>query len=90
MFGVGGAPTRRIKQLFHPLSGGASRSSSPELGETMMALIQTAMQLAAVRGAETEVAARGLNSDMGAPAVAGTTSQAIARAARGKVRILSR
>jgi uncharacterized protein with NAD-binding domain and iron-sulfur cluster len=90
MLGSGGASSEAINQLFHPLTGGSSRGSSSELGKTMMALIQTAMQLAAVRSAETEAATRGLTAATGAPAVAGIARRAIAAAARGKVRILSR
>jgi hypothetical protein len=81
-----------IKDLIYPLTGGVSRGSSSELGQTMMALIQTAMQLAALRSAEAEAAARGLTgrTAAGAPAAARTGSYAAARTGRGKVRILSR
>jgi uncharacterized protein with NAD-binding domain and iron-sulfur cluster len=93
VLGAGGVELAAIKQLVYPLTGGASRGSSTELGQTVMALIQTAMQLVALRSAETEAAARGLTARAaatGAPAVAGAASQAAARSGRGKVRILSR
>jgi uncharacterized protein with NAD-binding domain and iron-sulfur cluster len=90
MLGAGGASSNAIKQLLYPLTGGASRGSSSELGETMTALIQTAMQLAAVRSAEAEAATRGMPASQGASAVAGAAKQAVAYATRGKVRIVSR
>jgi uncharacterized protein with NAD-binding domain and iron-sulfur cluster len=92
ILGAGGVELAAIKDLIYPLTGGVSRGSSSELGQTMMALIQTAMQLAALRSAEAEAAARGLSgrAAAGAPAAARTGSYAAARTGRGKVRILSR
>ena len=93
ILGAGGVELAAIKQLVYPLTGGASRGSSTELGQTVTALIQTAMQLVALRSAEMEAAARGLTARAtatGAPAVAGAASQATARTGRGKVRILPR
>jgi uncharacterized protein with NAD-binding domain and iron-sulfur cluster len=86
--GTGGMPPAAIKHLLYPLTGASSRGSSSELGQTTMALIQTAMQLVALRSAETEAAARGVSA-RGATG-AETAMQARARSGRGKVRILSR
>jgi hypothetical protein len=93
ILGAGAAEPAAIKQLLYPLTGGASRGSSSELGQTVMALIQTGLQLVALRSAEMEAAARGLVARAGAPgtpSVADVTSQATARTGRGKVRIVSR
>jgi uncharacterized protein with NAD-binding domain and iron-sulfur cluster len=89
---VGGVELRAIKQAIYPLTGGLSRGSSSELGRTMMALIQTAMQLAALRGAEAEATARrltGRSAANGGPGFARAASRTTARVGRGKVRILS-
>jgi uncharacterized protein with NAD-binding domain and iron-sulfur cluster len=81
-----------IKRLVYPLTGGASRGGSSELGRTMTELIQTALQLAAVRAAEVAVmrppVAR--TDATHAPADAGTPSRTAGRAGRGKVRIVAR
>jgi hypothetical protein len=90
MLGAGGVSSKALKQLFYPLTGGSSRGSSSELGQTMTALIQTALQLAAVRAAETEAAARGMRAGASAPSVASTASQVGTRLTRSKVRIVSR
>ncbi len=90
---AGGIELGAIKQAIYPLTGGLSRGSSSELGRTMTALIQTAMQVAALRSAETEATARGLtarSAATGAPAVARASTGATASSRRGKVRILSR
>jgi uncharacterized protein with NAD-binding domain and iron-sulfur cluster len=93
IFGATGAPPAAIKQLLYPLTGGVTRGSSSELGRTMMALVQTAMELVALRSAETEAAAHGLTAQAAAtsaPTAPGTASQATAHTGRGKVRIISR
>jgi hypothetical protein len=94
VLGATGAPPAAIKHLLYPLTGGMTRGSSSELGQTMMALVRNAMQLAALRSAEAEAAAMGLAGQVNAPprAVrpAGSTSPASARTGSGKVRIVSR
>ena len=90
--GTGGMPPAAIEHLLYPLTGGSSRGSSSELGQTTMALVQTVIQLVALRSAETEAAARGVSARgvTGLPPGAETAMQARARTGRGKVRILSR
>jgi len=88
MLGAGGAATEALK-LLGPLAGGHARSSSPQLSETMTTLIQTALQLAALRSAETEAAARAQNGVFARPAGTGTALQRGARTGRGRVRILT-
>jgi hypothetical protein len=86
---VGGAPPEAIYRLTYPLTGGVSRGSSSELGRTVTALIQNAIQLAALRSAEAEAAARALAMHpRAAPATA--ASHVAARSRGGKVRILAR
>ncbi len=60
ILGAAGAQPAAIKELIFPLTGGVSRGSSSELGQTTMALIQKTAQLIAARVAEAEAAARGL------------------------------
>jgi len=93
MFGATGTPPAAIKHLLYPLTGGVTRGSSSELGQTMMALVQNAVQLAALRSAEAEAAATGLTGQVSAPRAlrpAGSASPASARTGSGKVRIVSR
>jgi hypothetical protein len=93
ILGAGGVELVAIKDLIYPLTGGVSRGSSSELGQTVRTLIQQSIQLIALRSAETEAATRALA--LQARAVPATTAVApansiSARAGRGKVRILSR
>jgi uncharacterized protein with NAD-binding domain and iron-sulfur cluster len=93
MFGATGTSPAAIKHLLYPLTGGVTRGSSSELGQTMMALVQNAVQLAALRSAEAEAAATGLTGQVSAPRAlrpAGSASPASARTGSGKVRIVSR
>jgi uncharacterized protein with NAD-binding domain and iron-sulfur cluster len=93
VLGAAGTEPAAIKELIFPLTGGVSRGSSSELGQTIMALIQKAAQLVAARAAEAEAAARGPTRQVSparAPGALGTASHAPARTGRGKVRILSR
>lgn len=53
---VGGEPAP-IKELLYPLTGGATRGSSSELGRTTMTLIQNVIELVALRSAEASGAA---------------------------------
>jgi hypothetical protein len=89
ILGASGVPPSAIKDLIYPLSGGDSRGSSSELGRTMMALVQTAIQLAALRSAEMEAATRGqiAQTNKRAPGAAATARTMQSR--RGKVRIAS-
>lgn len=90
ILGAAGTPPAAIKHLLYPLTGGASRGSSSELGRTMMALIQKGMQLVALRAAEAEAAARALASQASAaPATSRAGAASPARTRRGRVRILS-
>lgn len=91
VLGASGFPPAAIKALLYPLSGGDSRGSSSELGRTMMALIQTAIQLAALRSAELEAAMRGqiAQTAKAVPGAAATASDVTMQSRRGKVRIVS-
>jgi uncharacterized protein with NAD-binding domain and iron-sulfur cluster len=86
LLGAGGSQFEEMKRLLRPLTGGASRGSSSQLWRTMTALIQTALQLAAVRSAEMQATTRGA----GGPAIAQPAGWSVPRAQSGKVRILSR
>jgi hypothetical protein len=90
ILGAAGAEPAAIKDLIYPLTGGVSRGSSSELGQTVRTLIQESIQLIALRSAETEAATRGLATQTRATAATGaaaTGSQA--RTHRGKVRIIT-
>jgi len=93
ILGAGGVEPAAIKDLIYPLTGGVSRGSSSELGQTVRVLIRESIQLIALRSAETEAATRALALQARAvPAMAAVApaNQIPARAGRGKVRILSR
>jgi uncharacterized protein with NAD-binding domain and iron-sulfur cluster len=93
ILGAAGTDPAGIKELIYPLTGGVSRGSSSELGQTMMALIQKTTQLIAARSAEAQAAAGGPAGQVGAgraPGTLGTASHTPARAGRGTVRIVSR
>jgi uncharacterized protein with NAD-binding domain and iron-sulfur cluster len=93
VLGAAGTPPAAIKHLLYPLTGGVTRGSSSELGQTMMALIHNAVQLIALRSAETEAAAMGLTGQVSAPRAlrpAGSASPPAARTGSGRVRIVSR
>lgn len=91
ILGASGVPPAAIKALLYPLSGGDSRGSSSELGRTMMALIQTAIQLAALRSAELEAATRGriAQTAKAVPGAAATAGDVTMQSRRSKVRIVS-
>lgn len=91
ILGAGDVPPGAIKELLHPLTGGESRGSSSELGRTMLGLIRTAIQLAALRAAETEAAARAtvMESAGGASDTVGPALRASARSQRGRARVVS-
>jgi uncharacterized protein with NAD-binding domain and iron-sulfur cluster len=89
--GGAGVELAAVKQLIYPLTGGVTRGSSSELGQTVRALIQTAMQLAAARSAEAEAAARGLTAKAaatGTPAAADAAGPTRPGTGHGKVRIV--
>jgi uncharacterized protein with NAD-binding domain and iron-sulfur cluster len=89
--GGAGVELAAVKQFIYPLTGGVTRGSSSELGQTVRALIQTAMQLAAARSAEAEAAARGLTAKAaatGTPAAADAAGPTRPGTGHGKVRIV--
>jgi uncharacterized protein with NAD-binding domain and iron-sulfur cluster len=83
------ASSRPIKQLLDPLTDDGTGSSREDLATTMMALIETAMQLAAVRSAETEVALRRSSASLGISPTGRIESRSNTRLRCGKVRILA-
>jgi len=91
ILGAGGLPPAAIKNLLYPLTGGDSRGGSSQLGRTLLALIQTATQLAALRSAETEAAARRqiAEAGRGTPTTAAPANKVATQPRRGKVRIVS-
>jgi len=92
ILGAGGLDWAAMKNLIYPLTGGVSRGSSSELGQTVMALIKEMIQLIAVRSAETEAATRSLALQTRAVhRTATVTSEShIPPARSGKIRIVSR
>lgn len=91
ILGAGGASPAAIRKLLYPLTGGDSRGSSSHLGRTLLALIQTATQLAALRSAEAEAAARRQVMEAGRniPTATATANDTKTQPRRGKVRIVS-
>jgi uncharacterized protein with NAD-binding domain and iron-sulfur cluster len=85
-----GAQPAVIKELIHPLTGGVSRGSSSELGQTVRRIIQESVQLIAARSAEAEAATRAPATQPRATAATGAAaSGSRVQARRGKVRIIA-
>jgi hypothetical protein len=91
ILGGAGAEPAALKDLIYPLTGGVSRGSSSELGQTVRTLIQDSIQLIALRSAEAEAVTRALATQTrGTSATGAAASANQARARRGKVRIITR
>jgi hypothetical protein len=89
VLGGAGVQPAALKDLIYPLTGGLSRGSSSEFGQTVRTLIQESIQLIARRSAEAEAATRAVATQRGPTAATGAAAGRQMETRRGKVRIVA-